>query len=96
MLFLVIKCISDFSDNSYGMDKNVPIPQDTVLTVNSTGHIINQWGNNFFFLPHMITIDKQNNVWVTDVAMHQVCTFYITKFCGGRLLLIKKVSATLK
>ena len=54
------------------MDKNVPIPQDTVLTVNSTGHIINQWGNNFFFLPHMITIDKQNNVWVTDVAMHQV------------------------
>jgi len=63
------------SDNSYGMDKNVPIPQDTVLTVNSTGHIINQWGNNFFFLPHMITIDKQNNVWVTDVAMHQVFKF---------------------
>ena len=59
------------------MDKNVPIPQDTVLTVNSTGHIINQWGNNFFFLPHMITIDKQNNVWVTDVAMHQVCCAFL-------------------
>jgi hypothetical protein len=63
------------SDNSYGMDKNVPIPQDTVLTVNSSGHIINKWGNNFFFLPHMITIDSQNNVWMTDVALQQVFKF---------------------
>ena len=50
----------------------MPIPQATVLTVNSTGHIINSWGQNLFFLPHMITVDKQNNVWVTDVALHQV------------------------
>ena len=61
-----------FRDNTYGLDRNVPIPQATILTVNSSGHIINSWGQGQFFLPHMITVDKQNNVWVTDVALHQV------------------------
>lgn len=28
-----------------------------------------------FFMPHMITVDKQNNVWMTDVALHQVFKF---------------------
>ena len=61
-----------FRDNTYGLDRNVPIPQATILTVNSSGHTINSWGQGLFFLPHMITVDKQNNVWVTDVALHQV------------------------
>ena len=61
-----------FRDNTYGLDRNIPIPQATILTVNSSGHIINSWGQGQFFLPHMITVDKQNNVWVTDVALHQV------------------------
>ena len=52
----------------------MPIPQATVLTVNTSGHTINSWGQNTFFLPHMITVDKQNNVWLTDVALHQVCS----------------------
>ena len=26
-------------------------------------------------MPHMITIDAQNNFWVTDVALHQVFKF---------------------
>ena len=25
-----------------------------------------------FYLPHGITTDKENNYWVTDVALHQV------------------------
>ena len=62
-------------DNTYGMDKNVPIPLDTVFTVNTTGHIINSWGKNIFFLPHMITVDSKNNIWMTDVALHQVFKF---------------------
>lgn len=28
-----------------------------------------------FYLPHGITVDFENNVWVTDVAMHQVLKF---------------------
>merc|ERR1719450_1441350 len=48
---------------------------DTVLTVNASGHTINSWGKNMFFLPHMITVDKKNNIWLTDVALHQVFKF---------------------
>lgn len=59
----------------------MPIPQDTVLTVNASGHTINSWGAGLFFLPHMITVDKQNNVWVTDVALHQV--FKFAPYGGG-------------
>ena len=64
-----------YRDNTYGMDKNVPIPVDTVLTVNQTGHTVNAWGKGMFFLPHMITVDSQNNIWLTDVALHQVFKF---------------------
>jgi len=62
-------------DNTYGLDKDKPIPMDTILTVNATGHTINSWGKNMFFLPHMITVDKKNNIWLTDVALHQVFKF---------------------
>jgi len=62
-------------DNTYGLDKDKPIPMDTVLTVNASGHTINSWGKNMFFLPHMITVDKKNNIWLTDVALHQVFKF---------------------
>ena len=64
-----------FYELQFVEDKNSPITTDTVVTVNSTGHIISSWGKDFFFLPHMITIDKENNVWITDVAMHQVFKF---------------------
>ena len=61
--------------DQYTQDRNEPISENTVITVNSTGHVISQWGSDFFFLPHMITIDAENNVWITDVAMHQVFKF---------------------
>ena len=64
-----------YRDNTYGLDKSVPIPVDTVFTVNQTGHTINAWGKDMFFLPHMITVDSQNNIWLTDVALHQVFKF---------------------
>ena len=62
-------------NNEYAGDKMKPIPVNTILTLDSEGKIINEWGKNMFFLPHMLTVDKQNNVWVTDVAMHQVFKF---------------------
>ena len=58
--------------NIYQGDKESPITTDTVVTINSTGHVISSWGKDFFFLPHMITVDSENNMWITDVAMHQV------------------------
>jgi peptidylamidoglycolate lyase len=30
------------------------------------------WGENVFALPHSLTVDEQDNVWVTDVAWHQI------------------------
>jgi DNA-binding beta-propeller fold protein YncE len=41
----------------------------------NTGRIINSWGANIFIMPHGLTVDKQNNVWVTDVGLHQIFKF---------------------
>ena len=66
---------SAFRGNTYNGDRSKPIPVNTVLTLNSSGHVIHGWGANFFHLPHMLTVDKKNNVWLTDVALHQVFKF---------------------
>ncbi|RWS21854.1 peptidyl-alpha-hydroxyglycine alpha-amidating lyase 2-like protein, partial [Leptotrombidium deliense] len=53
-----------------------PIDQDAVLILNSTtGNLISSWGKNFFYMPHGISIDPEGNVWLTDVALHQVFRF---------------------
>ncbi|XP_077593276.1 peptidyl-glycine alpha-amidating monooxygenase B isoform X2 [Stigmatopora nigra] len=50
-----------------------PIQQSTILVVNGdNGNVLKASGRNMFYLPHGITIDKDNNYWVTDVALHQV------------------------
>uniref|UniRef100_A0A3B4YKI1 Peptidylglycine alpha-amidating monooxygenase n=1 Tax=Seriola lalandi dorsalis TaxID=1841481 RepID=A0A3B4YKI1_SERLL len=49
-----------------------PIQQSTILVVDpAKGNILKASGRNFY-LPHGITTDKENNYWVTDVALHQV------------------------
>ncbi|XP_050433416.1 peptidyl-alpha-hydroxyglycine alpha-amidating lyase 2-like [Adelges cooleyi] len=53
-----------------------PILTNTIVTLNpKTGDVLSSWGAGFFYMPHGITIDHQGNVWVTDVAMHQVFKF---------------------
>uniref|UniRef100_A0A8C5B885 Peptidylglycine alpha-amidating monooxygenase n=1 Tax=Gadus morhua TaxID=8049 RepID=A0A8C5B885_GADMO len=50
-----------------------PIQQSTILVVDQVkGEILKASGRNTFYLPHGITTDKENNYWVTDVALHQV------------------------
>ncbi|XP_008299984.1 peptidyl-glycine alpha-amidating monooxygenase isoform X2 [Stegastes partitus] len=50
-----------------------PIQQSTILVVDpAKGNILKASGRNMFYLPHGITTDKENNYWVTDVALHQV------------------------
>uniref|UniRef100_A0A7N6A674 Peptidylglycine alpha-amidating monooxygenase n=1 Tax=Anabas testudineus TaxID=64144 RepID=A0A7N6A674_ANATE len=50
-----------------------PIQQSTILVVDpAQGTILKASGRNMFYLPHGITTDKENNYWVTDVALHQV------------------------
>ncbi len=40
-----------------------------------SGRLIRAWGANTFLVPHGITIDSANNVFLTDVGLHQVFKF---------------------
>lgn len=52
------------------------ISQNTILELdNESGKIIHSWGANYFIMPHGLTVDKENNIWVTDVALHQIFKF---------------------
>ncbi|XP_016973686.1 peptidyl-alpha-hydroxyglycine alpha-amidating lyase 1 isoform X1 [Drosophila rhopaloa] len=53
-----------------------PIRESTILALEpSTGEVQYEWGKNFFYMPHGLTVDPEENVWLTDVAMHQVFKF---------------------
>uniref|UniRef100_A0A8C3SUR0 Peptidylglycine alpha-amidating monooxygenase n=1 Tax=Chelydra serpentina TaxID=8475 RepID=A0A8C3SUR0_CHESE len=50
-----------------------PIEQNTILVIDpSNADVLDSTGKNLFYLPHGLSIDKDGNYWVTDVALHQV------------------------
>ena len=52
------------------------ISSNTILMLNrETGKIIKSWGADLFIMPHGLTVDKWDNMWVTDVGLHQVFKF---------------------
>jgi peptidylamidoglycolate lyase len=52
------------------------IQEKTILIIDQeTGKIIRSWGENRFIMPHGLTVDQENNIWVTDVGLHQVFKF---------------------
>ena len=61
-----------------------PIKEPTVSVIDgASGKLLSEWGANEFIVPHGLTIDAGDNVWLTDVGRHQV--FKYTH--EGRLLL---------
>lgn len=49
---------------------------DTILKLDAAnGKVLNSWGASLFYFPHGMTIDQHGNIWVTDVALHQVFKF---------------------
>lgn len=53
-----------------------PIETPTVLLFDgASGQQLGAWGAGRFAMPHSLTVDGQDNVWVTDVALHQVFKF---------------------
>ena len=80
-LGLLIGISVDKDDNIYilhraGRDFNTelrePINIPVILKYNKEEKLIDSLGIGLFTLPHMITIDKQDNLWVTDVALQQI------------------------
>jgi peptidylamidoglycolate lyase len=55
---------------------------DTFITANTileldrtTGKLLNSWGAGMFIMPHGLTVDQRNNIWVTDVVLNQIFKF---------------------
>ncbi|MBN9296342.1 MAG: hypothetical protein J0I41_04980 [Filimonas sp.] len=60
------------------------IADKTILVINKdNGTLVKSWGDNLFVMPHGLTVDSDNNIWVTDVGLHQVFKFSY----DGKLLL---------
>lgn len=60
------------------------IQENTILTLDKeTGEVLKSWGADLFIMPHGLEIDKENNIWVTDVGLQQVFKFS----SEGKLLL---------
>ena len=60
------------------MDDQIPQPiaQPVIVCFDGdSGKQIAAWGQNRFLRPHGLRVDSQDNVWVTDVALHQVFKF---------------------
>ncbi|XP_018905482.2 peptidyl-alpha-hydroxyglycine alpha-amidating lyase 2-like isoform X1 [Bemisia tabaci] len=66
-----------FNESNYFQEgTEEPIRVDTVITLDAeTGNILSSWGGGIFFLPHGIHVDFEGNIWLTDVALHQVFKF---------------------
>ncbi|XP_030832214.1 uncharacterized protein LOC587198 [Strongylocentrotus purpuratus] len=65
----------DFDDeDKFLLDE--PISDELILTLDpATGNVIDSWGSDLFYMPHGLYIDPEDNMWITDVALHQVFKF---------------------
>ena len=53
-----------------------PIAAHTVLMLDAeTGEALASWGGNLMIMPHGLSVDADDNVWVTDVGGQQVHKF---------------------
>lgn len=62
-----------WAGEDYGLDF---IASPTVFVLDDkTGELIDSWGADMFVIPHGLTIDHEDNLWLTDVGLHQVFKF---------------------
>jgi len=52
------------------------ITSKTILMLDpETGEILTSWGEDLFIMPHGLTVDGNDDIWVTDVGSHEVFRF---------------------
>lgn len=69
---------------TFGAFPEKKIESKTILIIDKDdGKLLNSWGDHLFIMPHGLKVDKANNIWVTDVGLHQVLKFSY----DGKLLL---------
>lgn len=53
-----------------------PIASSTVSIIDGqSGKLLGAWGAGQFIMPHGLTIDREDRVWLTDVGLHQIFKF---------------------
>uniref|UniRef100_A0A1B6DI40 Peptidylamidoglycolate lyase n=1 Tax=Clastoptera arizonana TaxID=38151 RepID=A0A1B6DI40_9HEMI len=53
-----------------------PISKPTIIVYDPVlGTVLQEWGEKIFFIPHGISVDHEDNLWLTDVALHQIFKF---------------------
>lgn len=53
-----------------------PISSPAILCFDGrTGALVASWGANRFLVPHGLRVDEHDNIWVTDIGLHQVLKF---------------------
>ena len=52
-----------------------PIADPTVFMFASNGTLLTKWGAGEFIMPHGLSVDGDDNIWLTDVAREQVFRF---------------------
>ena len=73
-IFVFHRAYRKWPANNVMPDSN--ISSNTILMLDrETGKILKSWGADLFIMPHGLTVDKWDNIWVTDVALHQVFKF---------------------
>lgn len=67
--------------NRYRLRDQGPIADNTIVAFDrSTGAVTYEWGKDLFYMPHGLTVDHNDNVWITDVGLHQVMRFGENRF----------------
>lgn len=74
------------ANDIYLPSRDSPIREETVITIDpKEKKIIRAWGRDLFYMPHGLSLDLEGrNVWLTDVALHQVFKYTID---GSQLLI---------
>src|ERR1700689_1485397 len=55
-------------------------PEDPILHFDASGKLIKSFGGGMFQYPHGITVDKDDNVWITDGHAKDGKGFQVIKF----------------